>query len=239
MPVLIDADILAFQISSAAEVPTQFDEDVWVLWADGKQACQDVDAAIEGIKHLTGRDQAVLCLSGKNNFRYAICDSYKSNRVGKRRPMLLPRLREYMIDKHDALSVEGLEGDDLIGILATGEHKDDHLIYSADKDLKTVPGTHWDGFDVEISKAEATRFFFTQVLTGDTTDGYKGCPGVGPVKAAKILDEDCSWQAIVQAYDKAGLDEAQALTQARLAFILHNTHFKDDKPVLWAPEEET
>lgn len=239
MPVLIDADILAFQVASKAEVATQFDDDMWVLWADAKQARNEVDDAIEAIKYTTGRDEVVLCLSGKNNFRYSVCDSYKSNRSGKRRPMILRHLREYMIDMYDAQVVDGLEGDDLIGILATGEYKDDHLIYSADKDLKTVPGTHWHGMDVDIEEDEARRYFYRQVLTGDVTDGYKGCPGVGPVKADKLLDADCSWQTIVAAYEKAGLAISDALTQARLAFILHASHFKNGKPVLWTPPMES
>ena len=240
MPVLIDADILAFKVASAAETPTQFDDDLWVLWADGKQARREIDDAVEGIKFVTGQDEAILCLSGKNNFRYKVSDTYKANRVGKRRPMILPHLREYMLDAYDAVALEGLEGDDLIGILATGEHRDDHLIYSADKDLKTIPGTHWDdGLEIKISEADALRFFYKQVLTGDVTDGYKGCPGVGPVKADKLLDEDCSWETIVAAYEKAGLSEDDAIVQARLAYILHATHYHNGKPVPWTPPEKT
>ena len=245
MPVLIDADILAHQIALNAEEPTQFDDYVWVTWADLGPATEEVDTSIEAIMEITGQEEAVLCLTGKNNFRYKVCDSYKANRLDKPRPMLLRPLREYMIDKHGAKSIEGLEGDDLIGILATGEHKDDHVIYSLDKDMQTIPGTHWAGIRhsderegaVTITPKEANAFFFKQVLTGDTTDGYKGCPGVGPVKAAKILEEECSWNAIVAAYEKAGLEEEDALIQARLAFILHASHYQDGKPVMWTPEE--
>lgn len=239
MAVLIDADIMAFQIAATAEVPTQFSDDLWVLWADGKQAVREVDMAVEGIKKATGHDEAVLCLTGSNNFRYAVSDTYKFNRTGKRKPMILGHLRDYMREKHDAYSLPGLEGDDLIGILATGDYIDDHLIYSADKDLKTIPGNHWDGMEVTITPSDATRFFYTQVLTGDTTDGYKGCPGVGPVKAARLLDEDCSWKTVVQAYEKAGLSEVDAIVQARLAFILHASHYTGSAPILWTPPEES
>ncbi len=238
MAVLIDADILAFQIASTAEVPTQFTDDLWVLWADGKKAIREVDMAVEGIKKTTGHDEAVLCLTDASNFRYDVSDTYKSNRVDKRKPMILGYLKEYMRDKHDAYSLPNLEGDDLIGILATGKYKDDHLIYSADKDLKTIPGSHWDGMEVTITPEEATRFFYTQVLTGDTTDGYKGCPGVGPVKAAKLLEEDCSWATIVKAYEKAGLTEDDAIVQARLAFILHQSHYQGTSHILWTPPQE-
>ena len=239
MPVLIDADILAFQVASAAEEPTQFDDDTWVLWADGKKACREIDSAIEAIQHMTGQGEAILCLTGKNNFRYSVSDTYKSNRSGKRRPMILAYLRQYMLDKYDAQQWDGLEGDDIIGILATGEYADDHVIYSADTDLKTIPGTHWDdGLETEITPEAAREFFYVQVLAGDATDGYKGCPGIGPIKAKRMLDADPSWSTVVAAYEKAGLTELDAIVQARQAYILHSTHYVNGKPVLWTPPKE-
>lgn len=247
MPLLIDADILAHQIATKAEEPTEFGDDIWVLWADAAQARDKVDEAIESILETTNQETAILCLSGPNNFRLRVDDSYKSNRQNKRPPMILKALKEYMLEEHSAKMADGLEGDDLIGILATGTFKDDHLIYSLDKDLRTVPGKHWsdwrhgadEGCVIDVTPEQAQRTFYKQVLTGDTTDGYKGCPGIGPKTADKILNEECSWQAIVRTYEKAALTEAEALTQARLAFILHDTHYKDGKPVLWTPEEQT
>jgi len=237
--VLIDADILAFQVATAAEQPTQFGEDIWVLWADGKEAIRSVDDGIQAILTMTGASDYVLCLTGKNNFRYRVSDTYKSNRAGKRKPMILSYLREYMLDKLDAVQYDNLEGDDVIGILATGEYKDNHIIYSADKDLKTVAGKHFeDGFEITIEPHEALRYFYSQVLTGDTTDGYKGCPKVGPVKAAKILDADFSWKAVVNAYEKEGLTEDDAIIQARQAYILHDKDFGAGKVILWNPPLE-
>jgi hypothetical protein len=40
----------------------------------------------------------------------------------------------------------------------------------------------------EITEAQADRFHMIQTLTGDVTDGYPGCPGIGPVKAEQILN---------------------------------------------------
>lgn len=237
--VLIDADILAFQVATAAETPTQFPDDIWVLWADGKQAIQSVDDGINAIMTMTSAADYRLCLTGKNNFRYRVSDTYKSNRSGKRKPMILSYLRDYMLDKHDAIQYDTLEGDDVIGILATGEFKDNHIIYSADKDLKTVTGNHYDdGFERFIEPHEAERYFYAQVLTGDTTDGYKGCPSVGPVKADRILDADPSWSSVVEAYEKAGLTEQDAIVQARQAYILHAKDWVNNKVVLWNPPEK-
>lgn len=234
--VLIDADILAFQVATAAEQPTQFDDDLWVLWADGKEAIRSVNDGLAAIMAMTGAADYKLCLTGKNNFRYRVSDTYKSNRSGKRKPMILGYLRDYMLDKLDAVQFDTLEGDDVIGILATGEYKDDHIIYSADKDLKTITGLHYDdGLYTFIEPWEATRYFYSQVLTGDTTDGYKGCPSVGPVKADRILEADCSWEAVVNTYEKAGLTEQDAIIQARQAYILQSKDWVNNKVVLWNP----
>ena len=78
-----------------------------------------------------------------------------------------------------------------------------------------------------------------QTLTGDTVDCYPGCPGVGPVKAQRILDEDGDeydlWLNVVMAFEKAGLTEEDALVQARLARILTTSDYNYDKeePILW------
>src|SRR5262249_40632645 len=118
------------------------------------------------------------------------------------------------------------------------------IIVSADKDMKTIPGEHYDPNKrelgvVTVSRLEADGYHMMQTLTGDTTDGYTGCPGVGPKKAEKILGDEPHlwWHRVVEAYDKAGLSEAEALTQARVARILRATDydFKLKKPILWTP----
>ena len=82
-----------------------------------------------------------------------------------------------------------------------------------------------------------------QVLTGDATDGYPGLPGLGPVGAEKVLlgrdllDELKCWEAIVAAYVKKGLTEADALVQARMARILRAEDYSAYKGVkLWEPK---
>ena len=77
-----------------------------------------------------------------------------------------------------------------------------------------------------------------QTLTGDPVDGYKGCPGAGPAKAAKVLSKAGSmWENVKREYVKAGLTEDHAILQARLARILR---FEDwdsanKQPILWTP----
>ena len=244
MVVLIDGDITIFQIASNAEQPTDFGDDLWVLWADLKVAKMDFDNAIQSIIEKCDADEAMVFLTGKDNFRKTVSSTYKSNRADKRKPMLLPALRDYAIEKYGAIVRDTLEGDDLIGIHATGKLKDNHVIYSADKDLLTIAGKHYsiDGI-YEISQPEADRAFYTQILTGDTTDGYSGCPSIGPVTAAKILDKTdgsrlSMWEAVVDTYRKKGLDEIDAIIQARQAFILTYEYSDGHSIRLWEPPHE-
>ena len=116
------------------------------------------------------------------------------------------------------------------------------VIASGDKDLLTVPGLHLrDGQIKEVSRIEADRTFYAQVLTGDTADNYPGCPGVGPVGAQQAL-ADCTtelemWQAVLALYEKKKLTEAHAIQQARCARILRRGEYDMDAkaPVLWSP----
>lgn len=159
--------------------------------------------------------------------------TYKANRSGMARPIHLGTVRKTMCQRFDHRVVDGLEADDIIGVLATREKYADAIIVSPDKDLLTVPGRHLsplkDDGVIVISEAEANRRWMLQTLMGDTSDGYKGIPRVGPVKAAKLLGTartlPAMWRAVVQAYRDAGLTEDDALMTARVARILRDTDY--------------
>lgn len=54
-----------------------------------------------------------------------------------------------------------------------------------------IPGDHYNFVKKEkyfVTDEEAIRFFYYQCLIGDTADGIKGVPGIGPKKAKNILD---------------------------------------------------
>lgn len=135
---------------------------------------------------------------------------------------------------------------------------DERVVVSPDKDLRTTPGllSARLGRIERITPAAADRAHLSQTLTGDAADGYRGCPGVGPKTAAQFLDapyrlvragqrwsrrrlgsEDDLWGAIVSLFERAGLDEAAALTQARVARILRAGDYDPcaGAPRLWRP----
>lgn len=238
MILLIDADILLYRAASAVEREIEFEEDIWVLYTDENEAIQEFNYSVDALLEQAETHRYLLCFSDSKNFRKNILPEYKGNRTS-RKPMGFKAIRErvYQLHKHNIVLKPSLEADDCLGILATTQPAE-YLIWSIDKDLKQIPGRHLteDGI-VEVSQDEADFYFYKQILTGDTTDNYKGCPGIGPVKADSILSSGPYWPKVIAAYTKAGISEEDALVQARCARILRAEDWNETKQevILWEP----
>lgn len=240
---LVDADITLFQSCSAAEDEIDWGDDVWSLAVDLKEAKRLVTKAIDELKTRFDTDDVTLCLSDPSgNFRKQLNPEYKSNRKKSRKPVGYATLREWVEKEYHTEQRPNLEADDVIGIMATlPKNKGaEVVVVSDDKDLKTIPCKLFRPRSEELTLIDpdtATYHFFYQTLVGDSTDGYKGCPSIGDVKARKILDEECSWAAVVRAFEGQGLTVDDALMQARMARILHYTDWNKDKQevVSWEP----
>lgn len=226
---------------AALETETDWGDDVWTLTTDVGRAKETILDTIKRIERDLKADASVICLSQGLTFRHELYPGYKAGRG--RKPVGTGEVKRWLIEEHGAKLKPGIEADDTMGILATNPRiiKGEKIIVSADKDMLTIPGKLYRNGKVErIGQHEADLAWLMQTLTGDTTDGYPGCPGMGPVKAAKLLAEaetGKAWQAIVAAYEKAGLTAADALTQARLARILRNDDYDhaNKKVILWQP----
>ena len=240
---LIDGDILLYAESSAVEEAWDWGDDVWTLHGDAKIAKERVDVWLTDIKEHLEADHLIITLTDHANWRKEVLPTYKHNRKSKRKPLVYPVLRDYVAETYKTALWDTLEADDVMGILATDpKDKTDKIIVSEDKDMKTIPGKlynpgHPEDGIMEISLEQANRTHLTQALTGDITDGYGGCPGIGPKTAIKVL-KDGDWIEVVAAYEKVGLTEEDALIQARVARILrHGEYNKKTKEVkLWTPE---
>ena len=239
---LIDGDILLYREASAVEVELDWGDDWWTLHGDAREAMERVDLWIADIKELLDATEAILTLTGESNWRKDVLPTYKANRKGKRKPVVYPALKNYVIETYKTAIFDRLEADDVMGILQTDPHnKHETIIVSEDKDMMTIPGKLYRPIRPEegvqdISVEEADRNHLTQALTGDSTDGYGGCPGIGPKTAAKVLKEN-EWSLVVAAYEKAGLTEEDALIQARVARILRHGEYdaKRNEVNLWNP----
>jgi DNA polymerase-1 len=243
---LIDADILIHQTAAACEqiVCWDQDEDIWSVTADAREAKQRVDCDLRWYKDLLEADNMILCFTAPDNFRLDVADYYKSNRKKNRKPTIFPELRRYCLDAYKCRVIDRLEADDVMGILATSRSiKGTKIIVSEDKDMLQIPGYIYrpsEGEVRKITRKAADHWFLTQTLTGDSTDGYPGLPGCGPKGAEKVLEVGC-WDEVVEAYEKKGLSETEALTQARLARILRTTEYnlRSKKLTLWSPKRRT
>lgn len=244
--ILIDADMFAFIACSSAEHEIEWGDDIWTLHCNISEAravfVDMVDSAIDRALELMQKDvnfKVVFCFSDKDYFRKKVMPTYKANRQGRRKPVCYRALLEWIRKQYAWLSMDNLEADDVIGILATTQQHET-LIISGDKDMKCIPGWQYDFIRDEfadVTEEEADKHFLLQALMGDPTDGYSGCPGVGKVTAEKLLDADCSWHTVVSAYKKKGLSEAEALANARCARILRASDYDRDKGevILWKP----
>lgn len=248
LKLLIDADMVAFIACSSATHEAEWESGISSYFADFEEVkahfVSRLNNTIETAlahHHYTGDYDILLCLSDPaDNFRRRVLPTYKAHRKGQK-PLCYWKLCDWMKKEGDVYLRPSLEADDCIGILATIEkNRDSCLIISGDKDMKTIPGRQYDFLRdtyAELSTEEADRNFLMQTLTGDPTDGYSGCPKIGAVNAARILDEDCSWAAVVKAYEKQHLTEQDALTQARVARILRAEDYDmaREEIRLWTP----
>jgi DNA polymerase-1 len=236
---LIDADLYLYRCCAAAEEEIDWGDDLWSLQADLKVAKTTFKEMIERFCLEMDTANFILCLSDRDNFRKEVLTTYKGGRKKVRKPTGYKALVQWAKDTYQWHFEPMLEADDVMGILATAPDSQG-IIVSDDKDMLTIPAKLYrptSGDYVETTLADADRAFLTQSLSGDSTDGYAGCPKIGPVTAAKLLGPHPAWGAVVSAYVKAGLTEADALQQARCARILRYSDWdmKTSTIKLWEP----
>ena len=232
---LVDGDIVAYKAAVVAETPIDWGDGVWTLHAHEKDVIGSMEEFMSKIIEESGCDKVITCLSGDNLYRKEVAPYYKENRKGTRKPMLLNFAKKYLSDNYNGKVEDRLEADDLLGILGSNDLST--VIWSADKDLLTIPAYHLlDGKVVEVDEEEANYWFLYQTLVGDATDNYKGCPTIGAKKADRLLQENgATWQTVVDAFSDQGLGEEVAIENARLARILRDGEydFKTKEVALW------
>lgn len=267
--IIIDADSLIYKAAVLNEETYSFDDngENSVLHTDLETAKTCLKEYLENIIKDTKAKSYKAYITGKENFRYTILPSYKSNRKEIKKPELLEALRDYAVNELGFVRVNGMEADDACCIDMTKQKGS--ILCHIDKDLNQIEGFHynWDKQEFyEIDPRAGLEFFFMQVLAGDPSDGYKGCPNVGKVKAREAVEwlrypspffgkskvtwsnyflegsgdlKKDLWEVVVKHYQKALAihkdintineyeelreeAEKEALTQARVAYMLRN-----------------
>lgn len=187
---LIDGDILVYRVGFAIER----DPNAEYIYG------YNIDKQIDKILFNTKCCNYKVYLSGLSNFRFdkAKLMPYKDNRKDFKKPKYYQKLRDFLIKRYDATIVEGMEADDALGIeqMANLKYRDyevidsDTVICSIDKDLKMIPGHHFNfvkNYASFMTDNDGYFNFYVQMLTGDATDNVPGLLGIGPKTAAKML----------------------------------------------------
>lgn len=206
-------------------------------YLEKEQVAQPVSFAYANIKNLmegilrgARASTYQIYLTGEGNYRedIATIKPYKGNRDASHKPVHFSAIRHYLVEHWGAEVVPYQEADDAMGIAQDGEET---IICTIDKDLLMIPGYHYNfdkGFMTYMDKGKALRFFYTQLITGDTVDNIQGIKGAGPAKAKEILhnlDTEQEYiRAVGLAYACSDYDDPEAalLENARLLYIRQN-----------------
>lgn len=187
---LIDGDLVVYMACAALQIDVDIDGDGDV--STFPRAAEAVDEARSIVRNWTKGarcDRAVICWSTYPNFRPSIFADYKKGRRDKKRPEALQEVRAVLDRENKTATYPGLEGDDVMGVLATSMKNT--VIVSRDKDMETIPATVFnpdrDKRPRRILPAVAEQNWMRQTMTGDTCDSIPGIPGVGPKAATEII----------------------------------------------------
>ena len=199
----IDADFLCYQVSA----PNKEEREGTAEMRSFEQMCFQSRDALMHLMHLTGSEHYIAHLTPSGStkggrYEQSITLPYQGNRVDAEKPEHSDALRAW-IGKHlPSVNHVNQEADDgmaqanykAMNLIASDIQTS--IIVSRDKDLRMVPGLHWDfkeerivtmidrfGF-IEIDESGSqkklvgygTKFFWAQLLMGDTTDNIKGLP---------------------------------------------------------------
>jgi DNA polymerase-1 len=239
---IVDGDLVIYKIASSLEEPIDWGNDIWTLHSDLSVGKQLFKQNMEHYKQYTKSKEIIVAFSDKKNYRKELDTEYKSYRKKIRKPVCYQPLRKWVEQNYNFYCLPNLEGDDVIGILATQHYNTNNVIISGDKDMRTIPSWHCFIGDDQlefVDENKANYNFCLQVLTGDSADGYKGCVGVGAVKANRVLHNkktlDEMWNAVIEEYERNNQSFEDAYHQAKLARILRKDEydFATNQPKLW------
>jgi len=159
-------------------------------------------------------------ITPRKSIRKEIFSDYKANRDKRKNPMTkwVNMVRNYLLKSDFAITKNGFEADDLIADRAKELGQNQCIIVSLDKDLKQIPGIHFNFYrkpskEVDqfgnrvknqctglsiVSDLQSEYNFWYQMLVGDSGDNVKGLKGIGPKKAEKYLNDVTDFESVVK-----------------------------------------
>lgn len=215
----IDADILVYRCGFVTE-----NESVTI-------ACHTIDEMVSEILENTKADSYSLYLTKSNDataYRKEAYPIYKQHRVAPK-PKHYLALREHLVNKYQAIISETIEADDAISI---DSHSDLRtalvsVVVSIDKDLNQIPGRHYNfvkKLHYDVSEWDGIKYFYKQLLTGDTADNVKGVAGIGDKKSERLLSECFTESDLFSVVRSVYNDDEEMLRNAEALWILRSPY---------------
>lgn len=158
------------------------------------QARRNLELKIESARVAAGADDVSILVTSSashKGHRYAISrvKQYQGKRSHSRRPKNWQFMRELIERDPRSTVTDTLEADDLFHINSVRLGDENVAILTQDKDLRMVPGWHlnWDShslvrvhpetWEIEVDgKVFGRKWFWLQMLHGDSTDNVPGLP---------------------------------------------------------------
>jgi len=200
-------------------------------------------------QNATFSDDYVMALGGPDNFRNDLYSEYKASasRVKSKssKPDWFNDLKSWIVEEYEyAVLSDNCEADDLVRIwhLELESAGMPYCVVTVDKDLDCCFGNHYNPRTKQIyqvTKEYAMRFYWKQLLMGDSVDNIPGIKGIGPKKADRMLEGINGRlglkQAVCRAYHNAYGDDgfAHMLLNGKLLHMWRkiDDHFKIGKEV--------
>lgn len=201
---LVDGDVLAYKMAGPDSCPAP-------------AARENMIQRVKLIERIAGAPVSVLLTmpgseKGKRYF-IATAKPYQGKRVSSRRPANWQFLRNILESDRPPFKVVrtySAEADDLFS-QASHLHDGNVLIHTNDKDMRMVRGIHltWenlelvdtrDGLDCQVWGLQyGLRWFWLQMLQGDTVDNIPGVPKVANHKGTMVNCGDTTAEEILAA----------------------------------------
>ena len=224
---IIDGDVLVYMAIWKSET-----------LEEGKKKFQEL---VDDVLNSLFTTDYVMAIGGLDNFRLDLFSDYKGNRKKAKdnRPEWFNDLKSWASKLEGSVESDNCEADDLVRVwaLECDAAGINRAVVSVDKDLHCIPGTHYNPRTkkiYQICEEYGERFYWQQVLQGDSVDAIPGLPKVGPVKAKKLLEGAYTHKemrdAVCRAYHDVYGDEGYSymIANGRLIHIWRhiNDHFK-------------
>jgi len=190
MIILIDADSLVyascFNVENSEEAKVKFENYIYNICSSIEEA---TDKTADKVRIFHGQTD--------KNFRKTISKEYKANRSPVK-PDFFEEISSYAKFVFEAeMASNGLEVDDTIAIewKRLTDEGEEVIIASIDKDFLQVPAFiySWVGKRYglnKVSEDDAVKNFYTQMITGDSSDNVNYLFGKG-IKFAERYLKDC------------------------------------------------